>query len=328
MKNHPITTSIFTLIVLIGLSLALFQSRVSAKSQSAVTATPPVTDKPLKPAAITATAKAQIAAVTRQAKSASATAIAQDQLDTIKLLADYLPANLKELQNYADDHIGEKVFLVGRVFNIVPGNSDAFQIFPTGSSDGILIDTADTLTDLYENETVTVYGVVNGSYCFKNSQDSEVCQPHITNAFFYKKQIPEMKPARATSQASVIQATKEARVEQATAQAEQRATVQSRVAEYKPIATRELLTYPDNHTGEKVRVSGQVFNVLGGDGVLQMYPTGSTDGIYVDMEDSFNNLYVDDRITVYGTVGGYKCFTNKAGGEVCQPLIEDAFYSK
>jgi len=89
-----------------------------------------------------------------------------------------------------------------------------------------------------------------------------------------------------------------------------------------------LLTYPDNHMGELVRVAGKVFNVLGEEGIVQMYPSGTTDAVYVKMETPFDDLYVDDKITVYGVIGGYECFTNKAGGEICQPLIEEAFYSK
>ena len=328
MKDHRLSSSILVVTLLLASFTMLFQYQAFARSIQAVTVTPQVTVKPLKPAAITATAKAQIVAATRQAKAVGVTATARARSETIEMLADYLPANLKELKNYSDNHIGEKVFIAGRVFNIVPGDSNAFQIFPTGSTDGILIETSEPLVDLFEDEVVTVYGTVNGKYCFKNAQDNEVCQPHITAAFFYKRQIPEMQAARSTAQVIVAQATKEARIEQATAQAGQRATVQARVADYKTIATRELLTYPDNHTGELVRVAGKVFNVLGGEAILQMYPSGTSDAIYVKMEVPFDDVYEDDKIIVYGVVGGYECFTNQAGGEVCQPLIEEAFYSK
>ncbi len=328
MKNHHITSSILALTLFAASFTVLFHYQVSAKSMQAVTVTPQGTSKPLKPAAITATAKAQNALATRQAKAEIATATAQARFETIEMLAEYLPADLKELQNYSDKHIGEKVFVVGRVFNIVPGDGNAFQIFPTGTADGVLVETSEPLVDLFEDEVVTVYGTVKGAYCFKNAQDNQVCQPHISEAFFYKRQIPEMQVARSTAQALAAQAAKEARIEQATAQAEQRATVQSRVAAYKTIATRELLTYPDNHMGELVRVAGKVFNVLGEEGIVQMYPSGTTDAVYVKMETPFDDLYVDDKITVYGVIGGYECFTNKAGGEICQPLIEEAFYSK
>jgi hypothetical protein len=278
--------------------------------------------------AATATVNAANILSTRQAIAEQATATMVAQTEMIAKLAEYMPANLKELMSYADNHVGEKVFVAGRVFNIVPGEGDAFQIFAAGTYDAVLVQALEPFSDLYENDSVTVYGIVKGQYCFNNAQGNEVCQLHLNEAFYYKKQIPEMQAARATAQVAVAQATRDAQGVQSTAQAEQHATAQARIADYNTIALRELITYPDKHTGEKVRVPGRVFNVLGSDGVLQMYGAGTADAIYVKMESAFSDLYEGDNITVYGIVGGRECFTNKAGGEVCQPLIEEAFYIK
>jgi uncharacterized membrane protein YcgQ (UPF0703/DUF1980 family) len=278
--------------------------------------------------AATATANAANILATRQAKADQATATMVAYSEAVAKLAEYMPLNLKELKDYADNHAGEKVFVSGRVFNIVPGESNAFQIFVAGTYDAILVQTLEPFSDLYEDDSVTVYGTVKGQYCFNNSQGNEVCQPNLYDAFYYKGQTPEMQAARSTAQVVAAQATRDAQNEQATAQAEQRATVQARIADYQSIQIRELITYPDKHKGEKVRVPGRVFNVLGSDGVIQMYGTGTSDAIYVKMESSFSDLYDGDSITVYGVIGGRECFTNKAGGEVCQPLIEDAFYAK
>ena len=282
----------------------------------------------IKPAVVTATAKAAIAQATKEARASIATSTAEARAEIIALYAEYLPANFKVLMSYADNHIGEKVIFSGKVFNIVPGSSDQFQLFPTGLLDGVLVQTSDDLNELYENDVVTVYGVVAGQTCFKNNQGTEVCQPQIAKAFYVKGQKPEMKAGLATAQAVVVQATKDARFVQATAQAEIRATVQAVKTEYSTIATRELKTYPDRHTGEKVHVTGRVFNIPTGGGVVQMYFPGTYDPLYVEMADTFSDIFANDSITVYGVVGGTKCFKNAAGGEVCHPLIQDAFYTK
>jgi hypothetical protein len=97
------------------------------------------------------------------------------------------------------------------------------------------------------------------------------------------------------------------------------------IAQYTRIPARELITYPDSHTGERVVVQGWVFNVNGNE-ELQMYVRGTYDAIYVVMASPFSDIYEDMSITVYGTVAGETCFTNAYGAEVCQPLLVDAFY--
>lgn len=99
------------------------------------------------------------------------------------------------------------------------------------------------------------------------------------------------------------------------------------VAQYTAIADKELATYPDAHVGEKVRVRGRIFNI-NNDRELQMWLGWSYDAVYVVMRRPFSGIYEDEWITVYGTVRGEHCGTNAYGGQVCSPLLENAFYTK
>lgn len=132
---------------------------------------------------------------------------------------------------------------------------------------------------------------------------------------------PETMTARAveynqTATAAMITATRQASIDQMT-----------EIASYATIDWRELTTYPENHIGEKVRVSGRIFNIVDTI-VLQMYVSGTQEPVYVEVLKGFSGLYEDDSIVVYGTIRGKKCFTNQLGGQVCQPHIYAAFYTK
>jgi hypothetical protein len=99
------------------------------------------------------------------------------------------------------------------------------------------------------------------------------------------------------------------------------------VGEYGPIYWKELITYPEAHVGEKVQVRGRVFNI-NGDTELQIYIAGTYEAVYVVMQSSFSDIYENDVITVYGIVAGENCGTNAFGAEICQPLLDDSFYTR
>jgi len=99
------------------------------------------------------------------------------------------------------------------------------------------------------------------------------------------------------------------------------------VAQYTRIPWRDLVTYPDSYIGEMVVLQGWVFNVNGNQ-ELQMHIRGTYEAVYVVMARPFSDIYEDISITVYGTVAGENCGTNMFGGEICQPLIIDAFYER
>jgi hypothetical protein len=110
-----------------------------------------------------------------------------------------------------------------------------------------------------------------------------------------------------------------------TSTAEAKSVQATKIAEYQTIPWKELITYPDKYTGQKVKVSGQIFNI-NGDTELQMW-IGNMEAIYVVMAEPFSGIYQDSWIIVYGTVQGQNCGTNAFGGQVCQPLLNDAFYT-
>lgn len=111
-----------------------------------------------------------------------------------------------------------------------------------------------------------------------------------------------------------------------TATARAKSAQSTKVAQYQQIPRNELITYPDNHIGEKIKIQGRIFNI-NGNTELQLYVDWSYDAVYVIMDRAFSGIYEDDWITVYGVVDGESCGINAFGGEVCQPLIVEAFYT-
>lgn len=156
------------------------------------TPTPTETPTPLPPATLTAQAaiakKTQESlniTATREALSISRTATAQVKSATATEIASYTQINIKELQSYADQHLGEKVVVLGRVFNIA--SPTQFQMYYGWTYEAVFVITKDPYTGLYEDDFITVYGVVGGEKCFKNMYNADVCQPLIKDAYFEKR---------------------------------------------------------------------------------------------------------------------------------------------
>lgn len=135
--------------------------------------------------------------------------------------------------------------------------------------------------------------------------------------------LPEVTPAPAI-------ATQVAFAVNATATAVERAAVGYTLADYKTIPAKELISYADRHGGEKVKISGRVFNIIKGDDAVQMYLAGTYDAVVVSFRDALSNIYEDSYITIYGVIAddGFTCFKNAMGGDVCQPHIFNAFIVK
>ena len=58
---------------------------------------------------------------------------------------------------------------------------------------------------------------------------------------------------------------------------------------------------------------------------LQIQISGTDVWVIVGYDGDVPGVYEGTWITVYGTVRGTECFTNRLGGQVCQPLIEADF---
>ena len=104
----------------------------------------------------------------------------------------------------------------------------------------------------------------------------------------------------------------------ATVKAQQRKA--TAIAQYQKIDYRELVSYPEEHIGEKVLVEGRVFNV-NSTTQMQIFLGWTSDAAYIIARESFYGIYEDDRVIVYGVVDGENCGENAYGAEICQPLI-------
>ena len=133
--------------------------------------------------------------------------------------------------------------------------------------------------------------------------------------------------ATSTKSASNATATRDSLNRRATGTALVINNRKTEIAGYSPIARKELVTYPDNHKGEKVVIRGRIFNI-NGNTELQIWIDDSFDAAYIVMSSSFSGIYENDYITIYGTVWGENCGENAYGAEVCQPLLVDAFFDK
>lgn len=98
------------------------------------------------------------------------------------------------------------------------------------------------------------------------------------------------------------------------------------IASYEEIYWKDLATYPNNYIGQKVVVRGRVFNIL--TNVIQIYFAGTYEALYVSLIEPASGIYEDNAITVYGVVSGKECFENAYGAEICQPALEDAWFTK
>lgn len=102
---------------------------------------------------------------------------------------------------------------------------------------------------------------------------------------------------------------------------------QQYIASFGSIAWKELKGYPDNHSGEKIKIKGKVFQIIDGIDMLLWYP-GTYDAFYVSFDDSYTGIYEDDTITIYGEVISSYCYDTQAGGTNCVPLIQGFWYQK
>lgn len=141
---------------------------------------------------------------------------------------------------------------------------------------------------------------------------------------------PETQTAQAIEHSQTVAAlqataTRKAYDTGVTATAQSISGTATEIASYGTIANGELITYADNHIGEKVRIYGRVFNIIDLK-TLQIYLSGTYDAVYVDLRIALKDVFEDNSITIYGTIAGQACGENAFGGTICQPRIIDAFY--
>jgi len=139
---------------------------------------------------LTATQRNLDATSTRDTINATSTSRADDYLATKTAIAstaqffkEYKTIDYRELVGYAEDHIGDKVVVRGRVFNIL---RDGFQVYFQGTYEAFVVVAGGQELGgkrLYDNDPVTVYGTVDGYFKGTNSYGGSIEQPQISADF-------------------------------------------------------------------------------------------------------------------------------------------------
>jgi hypothetical protein len=96
-------------------------------------------------------------------------------------------------------------------------------------------------------------------------------------------------------------------------------------SEYEWVDVRDLLIRPGVFEGDKIAVSGSVFNIMveGEVTFIQIYVDGGDyDAVSVVFYGDSRGIYEDSWITIYGVGAGTFEGTNMMGGTISQPLIE------
>ena len=95
-------------------------------------------------------------------------------------------------------------------------------------------------------------------------------------------------------------------------------------ADYQWIDVRDLLIRPGEFEGEKIAISGTVFNIQVEDGLTAMQiwvDGGNYDAVMIGYYGDSMGIYEGTWITVYGVGSGTFTGTNAYGGTIVQPLI-------
>jgi hypothetical protein len=98
-------------------------------------------------------------------------------------IAQYQPVDLRDFITYPDEHAGEKIVMRGRIFII---NEEVVQIWVLGD-EPVYVQMLEKVSGVYEDDYITVYGAVYGSWCFTDEMGNESCQPALYEAWYEKK---------------------------------------------------------------------------------------------------------------------------------------------
>lgn len=95
----------------------------------------------------------------------------------------FVSISYKELRDYPDSHIGEKTKVKGRVMQVI--NTHELLVYFAGTYDLFYVDVIPTLSEIYVNNNIVIYGEVEGSYCYPTAIGGTNCVPKIT-CFWYE----------------------------------------------------------------------------------------------------------------------------------------------
>ena len=151
------------------------------------TSTPTITPTPTRTSTSTPTANATKTqqAIANATIGANATATKVAAIARTTEIAQYQKIDYQELYTYADEHVGEKVFVEGRVFNV--NSKTELQIWLGWTHEAGYIIAKKPFSEIYEDNWVYVYGIVDGENCGENAYGAEICQPLIIDAIVEKR---------------------------------------------------------------------------------------------------------------------------------------------
>ena len=135
----------------------------------------------------TATLLPKFAAATEDARLArdlasTETAFQAAQAATATYIGSFNLIDFRELRDYPANHIGEKVCLKGRVFNVNPPTE--FQMYVGDTYDDAYIVTEAEFSKLYQDDLVYICGISADNKTFTNALGAQVSTPLIEHAFF------------------------------------------------------------------------------------------------------------------------------------------------
>jgi len=135
----------------------------------------------------TATLLPKFAAATEDARIArdlasTETAFQAAQAATATYIGSFNLIDFRELRDYPANHIGEKVCLKGRVFNVNPPTE--FQMYVGDTYDDAYIVTDTEFSKLYQDDLVYICGISADNKTFQNALGAQVSTALIEHAFF------------------------------------------------------------------------------------------------------------------------------------------------
>lgn len=98
--------------------------------------------------------------------------------------ARYKKIDYRQLRDYANQCAGDLVKVTGRVFNVV--SEAEFQLYFAGTYDAFYVELHDPVSNVFENDLVTVYGTCAGYKTFENAYGATISQPFIHTAYLEK----------------------------------------------------------------------------------------------------------------------------------------------
>lgn len=131
---------------------------------------------------MTSTEAVRIVTATHEAYWQPFTATAEEKSAYATKVAEYETIPRNELVTYPDNYLGQQIVVKGRVFNI--NSSTEIQIWLDWSYDPMFIIFDEPISGIYEDNWITIYGIVSGELCGTNAFGGQVCQPSLIADFY------------------------------------------------------------------------------------------------------------------------------------------------